>query len=98
MSGPSSLLVTHRRGFLVRAFGITAAGASVAVPVLAVASPLDRVEHHARGLEAAFRDLYPGAPVRLVGTYKDPVHLVDPAASSAFAFVVAGPLALPWGK
>lgn len=56
-------LVTSRRNFFTRAFGLTIAGATVAVPVVALASPEDRIRHHAEGLEAAIRDAYPGAYV-----------------------------------
>jgi hypothetical protein len=35
----------------------------MSVPVLAMPSPEDRIRHHLRGLEAAFGEYYPGAPV-----------------------------------
>lgn len=90
-----SLLVTHRRGFLVRALGFTAGGAALTVPVLAVSTPFERVQFHLQSLEAAFRDLYPGAPVAVRGTWTNPEHFVDPAKSNAFVIVVAGALARP---
>jgi len=58
-----SVLLTPRRNFLVRALGFTAAGAAVAVPVLAVESAEARLAHHVTGAAAAFRDLFPGVPI-----------------------------------
>jgi hypothetical protein len=57
MSG--SVLITPRRNFLIRALGFTAAGASLSVPVLALQSPRERIDHHFKELAAAFQDLYP---------------------------------------
>lgn len=59
-------LVTTRRNFFTRAFGLTAAGATVAVPVFALTTPADRVAHHFAGLEAALRALHPGAGITAV--------------------------------
>lgn len=62
-----SKLITHRRNFLVRALGFTAAGAAVSVPIVTVASADERLRHHLAGALAAMRDLYPTADVRLMG-------------------------------
>lgn len=64
----ADLLVTGRRNFLVRALGFTAAGAALSVPVLAVTSPQDRIQHHLKGLQEAFQDLY-GRPA--AATFSD---------------------------
>lgn len=59
-------LITSRRNFLVRAFGLTAAGAAVTVPIVTVADARARVRHHLAGLEAAMRELHPGARIKSV--------------------------------
>lgn len=60
-SGPG--LITTRRNFFTRAFGLTAAGATVAVPVLALSDPAERLAHHVAQVEAALREMYPGAKI-----------------------------------
>jgi hypothetical protein len=55
-----SKVIVPRRNFLIRALGFTAAGASMVLPVVALQSPEERIAHHFKELEAAFRDLYPG--------------------------------------
>lgn len=67
-------LITPRRNFLVRALGFTAAGATLAVPVVALASAEDRLKHHAAGAEQAFRELFPTANVFLRGNAMDGGH------------------------
>lgn len=61
-------LITPRRNFLVRALGITAAGATLTIPILTLASPEDRLMHHVKGAEQAFRDLFPTAHIHLRGS------------------------------
>src|SRR4051812_13456439 len=53
----SGTLITSRRNFLVRAFGVTAAGAAITVPIVTIPSARERVRHHLAGLEAAFSEL-----------------------------------------
>ena len=60
-------LITPRRNFLIRALGFTASGATLAVPVVPLALPEERLVHHMRGAEQAFRDLFPTAHVNLRG-------------------------------
>lgn len=60
-------LITPRRNFLVHALGFTAAGTTLTIPVVALASPEDRLMHHMKGAEQAFRDLLPTAHVNLRG-------------------------------
>jgi hypothetical protein len=60
------VLITGRRNFLVRALGFTAAGATLSVPVVAMETPLERINHHMQGLEKAFADFYGNAPEKAV--------------------------------
>lgn len=60
-------LITPRRNFLIRALGFTASGATLAVPIVPLASPEERLAHHMKGAEQAFRDLFPTAHVNLRG-------------------------------
>jgi hypothetical protein len=53
-------LITTRRNFLIRASAITAAGATVSVPIVTVADARTRAEHHLHELHKAFQDMYPG--------------------------------------
>jgi hypothetical protein len=85
-------LVTSRRNFLVRAFGLTAAGATCAVPIITVASAQERIAHHLKGLEDAYRDLYPGVPVLARGNDMPPDMVLNPDGGSiACHLVTAGP-------
>lgn len=54
-------LITPRRGFLIRALGFTAAGATVAVPVVALASPEERARFHFAELARAIDERSLGA-------------------------------------
>lgn len=54
-------LVIPRRSFLVRALGFTAAGAAVAVPVLALETPEERIERLVAELLKEFHELFPDA-------------------------------------
>ncbi len=86
-------LVTSRRNFLVRAFGLTAAGATCAVPIITMASAQERIAHHLKGLEDAYRDLYPGVPVLVRGNDMPPELVLDAERGGSIAchFVTAGP-------
>lgn len=90
----SDLLVTGRRNFLVRALGFTAAGATLAVPVLAVSTPEERIRHHLKGLEQAFADHY-GVAVQARFNEMAPGTLASNPFSAAYASVRAGPFRLP---
>ena len=70
----ADLLLTSRRNFLTRAFGVTVGGAAVTVPIVTVASAAERLEHHMRGVEAAFADLFPTAAVAVRGNCLDGHH------------------------
>jgi hypothetical protein len=56
----SDHLITSRRNFLIRASAITAAGATVVVPIITVEDARARANHHLEGLHKAIGDLYPG--------------------------------------
>lgn len=93
-------LITPRRNFLIRALGFTAAGATLAVPVIALDTPEARFNHHLRGAEAAMRELLPAWHVRLqgnclAGCHRDYQDLMsDPErgrGSYACAILTAGP-------
>jgi hypothetical protein len=51
---------------------LTAAGATMALPIITVADAKDRIEHHIKGLEAAMRDYYPGLNVRAASNHHTP--------------------------
>jgi hypothetical protein len=95
----SNLLLTHRRNFIVRALGFTAAGATMAVPVLAAPTPEDRIRYQLKGLEQAFQEHYPGAPIDTKFNAIPPERVTyqyaagDPRGMSsvALALVLAGP-------
>jgi hypothetical protein len=93
MTQAESVLITSRRNFIVRALGFTAAGATMAVPVLAVSSVQDRIRHHLKGLEAAYRDLYPGAPVVVRSLDAPAAAVIDREVNEvAVSMVLAGPM------
>jgi hypothetical protein len=54
-------LITPRRGFLLKAFGLTVAGATASVPIVTLADAKSRLEHHKAGLTQAWADFYAGA-------------------------------------
>jgi hypothetical protein len=68
-------IITPRRNFLIRALGFTAAGATVAVPITALADPQARIDHHCRELEKALRDRYGADLIALPH-----LHLPEPGA------------------
>jgi hypothetical protein len=70
----SGLLITSRRNFLTRAFGVTAAGAAITVPIVTVALAEEQLRHQVAGVEAAFADLFPGAAVHVQGNCLDGHH------------------------
>ncbi len=69
---PDPHLITSRRNFLVRATAFTAAGAAVAVPIVAVEGLRERVIFQAKALENACKDYYAGLDVRLMGNEHTP--------------------------
>ncbi|MFG1298114.1 hypothetical protein [Xanthobacter variabilis] len=88
--------ITDRRNFLVRALGFTAAGAALAVPVVAMETPEQRIRHHMKGLEQAFADYY-GAHLPITPTFNGatPQMLRDDPTKAAYAIVRAGPRLYP---
>jgi hypothetical protein len=54
-------LITHRRNFLIRALGFTAAGATVSIPVVLADNPQRRVDYHLQELTKALQEQYPEA-------------------------------------
>jgi hypothetical protein len=59
MSQAETQLIVPRRNFLIRALGFTAAGATMAIPIVTLADARSRIDHHAKELEKAWRDYYP---------------------------------------
>ena len=51
-------LITPRRNFLIRAFGFTAAGATLPIGIIAADDAGARIAHHQAELERAWRDYY----------------------------------------
>ncbi len=74
---PDPHLITSRRNFLVRATAFTAAGAAVAVPIVAVEGLRERVIFQAKALENACKDYYAGLDVRLIGNRHRPQDIRD---------------------
>jgi hypothetical protein len=68
----TDILITHRRNFMVRALGFTAAGAAMTVPIVPMASAQERINHHSKQLEMAFRDYYAGLNVTVLGNSHTP--------------------------
>jgi len=99
MEQAKTVLITGRRNFLVRALGFTAAGATLAVPVVAMETPLERIKHHMKGLEQAFADYY-GPQVPIEGNFNEvsPALLASSPSVFAYAAVRAGPLLYPAAK
>lgn len=89
-------LVTDRRNFLVRALGFTAAGATLAVPVVAMETPEERIRHHMKGLEKAFADYY-GTDMPITPTFSGttPEMMQRGPHMAAYAIVRAGPRLYP---
>ncbi|MDH7797487.1 MULTISPECIES: hypothetical protein [unclassified Beijerinckia] len=91
MDKPLSLIVP-RRNFLVRAFGLTAAGATMAVPVLAVETPVERLNMHLKGVKIAFEEMFPGRQFRIAGeglTAPDYQRLLEAAHRREMSFPFA---------
>jgi hypothetical protein len=68
------LLLTSRRNFLTRAFGVTVGGAAVTVPIVTVVSAEERLRHHMAGVEAAMGDLFPMCTIWARGNCLDGHH------------------------
>lgn len=83
-------LITPRRNFLVRALGFTAAGAAVTVPIVTLADARERPRHHAKGLEQAFRDAYPGVEIRVEHRLRAPEAVIGPDKMTALFLAMAG--------
>jgi len=60
-------LITPRRNFLIRALGFTATGATLTVPVVALATPEARLAHHLKGVSNAVQELFPAWHVKVWG-------------------------------
>jgi hypothetical protein len=59
MTRATPTVIMPRRGFLTRALGFTAAGATLALPIITVDDARARATHHLRELKRALKDLYP---------------------------------------
>lgn len=70
MSKADATLITTRRNFLVRATAFTAAGAAVAIPIVAAARGPDLITYHLGELKKAFADYY-GADAKVQGTFNE---------------------------
>jgi hypothetical protein len=60
MAQPDAKVIIPRRNSLVRAFGLTAAGATMTLPIVTVVDARTRAEHHLKELHRAIQDMYPG--------------------------------------
>jgi hypothetical protein len=58
MSQADTQLIVPRRNFLIRALGFTAAGATMAIPIVTLSDARSRIDHHAKELERAWCDYY----------------------------------------
>jgi hypothetical protein len=76
-------LITPRRNFLIRALGFTAAGATMAIPVVTLASAKSRIDHHKAGLMAAWEDYYAGAKCSVRGNDQEPHYLLEGTGGEA---------------
>jgi len=79
-------LILPRRNFLIRALGITAAGATVTIPIIAQEDALKRIEHHRNGLEFAMRDYYAGLKVEVCGNGHTPEHVLNGGTTACMVF------------
>jgi hypothetical protein len=59
-------VIIPRRNFLIRALGFTAAGATMAIPIVTVANAKARIDHHKAELEKAIGDYYAGFNVKVI--------------------------------
>jgi hypothetical protein len=79
-------LILPRRNFLVRALGLTVAGATVTIPIITQDDALKRIEHHRSGLEAAMRDYYAGLKVEVCGNGHTPEHVLKGGYPACMVF------------
>lgn len=91
MPQAETILITSRRNFLVRALGFTAAGATVAVPIVTVGDAKARVEHHVKQLEEALRDYYVGLDVRFAANWHAPDEVRELRLPAHFQFQAMPP-------
>jgi hypothetical protein len=82
MAQADAQVIVPRRNFLIRAFGITAAGATMALPIVTAADARARAELHLKELHKALRDLYPSTTFTVrhefpEAEYADPRVLQD---------------------
>lgn len=82
-------LILPRRNFLVRALGLTVAGATVTIPIITQDDALKRIEHHRNGLEAAMRDYYAGLRVECVGNNHTPEDVLRGGSPACMVFTAA---------
>ena len=64
-------VILPRRNFLVRALGITTAGATVGLPLVTVPSARARAQHHVEGLKMALEELYPQSRIEVGGHFPE---------------------------
>src|SRR5947209_3989211 len=82
MSQAVAQVIMPRRGFLTRALGFTAAGATLALPIVTVADARARAKHHMDRLHSALNELYPGTTFTVrsrlqQGQEADPRCMID---------------------
>lgn len=58
MAQAETTLITPRRNFLIRALGFTAAGATMAIPIITAASAKERMDLHAAAFKKAFYEYH----------------------------------------
>jgi hypothetical protein len=80
---PSCALITPRRHFL-RAFGLTAAGATLPIPILLADTPAQRIELQLTALARSLNEIYP--ETELTTAFRQP----DPTWEVGFSPLVDG--------
>jgi hypothetical protein len=82
-------VIMPRRNFLARAFGLTAAGATIGLPIVTVADARARAEHHVKELYKAIQDLYPLSTFYLAHQFPEGME-VDPRVLGSSPTVISG--------
>ena len=73
-------LIVPRRNFLIRAFGFTAAGATLPISIITADDAKARMDHHEAELRKAWQDYYGPAHNVRGDSKRVPVGTVSPAS------------------
>jgi hypothetical protein len=84
-------VIIPRRNFLVRALGLTAAGATMNLPIVTVADAKARMQHHIDGLQAAMGDYYGGTHISFKSNWQDPELVLAGHSSGIYMFFADEP-------